>query len=560
MENDAAGRAVRARRLLIVWAVAVLLAVAMTWPLAAGLDHLGRTQNSGDARYAVWNVSWVAHALTTDPAGVFDANIFHPHRRSLAFSEANLVAGLLATSVWLATRNPFTSLNVVVLFAFASAFVATWYLVLRLTGDPWAAATAGILYAFCPYLFAHSSHIQLLMSPGIPLSMLAFHHLVDRPAAARGALLGLALAATALSCAYYGIYAGLMVGCATLFYAWSRRLWRSRQYWAAIAVAAGVSIGSVVPFLIPYLDIQATTGFARSLEDAERYAATWKSYLASAALLHRWMLPWLREWGGEVLFPGFTALVFGAMGAAAVWALRAASDGDAARDRETALFYGSVGLLTFWATFGPRAGLYAVLYDLIPVFSLLRAPGRMGLGVMLCLAVLAAFGVRALRRRVPRRRSTAVGLLAAAAAVIDLAQVPFPWRPADPIPRAYDVLESLDRAPVAEFPFYHRASEFHLHTSYMLNATRHWQPLVNGYSDYIPREFRDLAVTLSSFPSREALAALRPYRVRYLTVNRRSYGGAMKEVEARLAELDLYLGLLVDDGVVRLYEVKAYPE
>jgi len=169
------------------------------------------------------------------------------------------------------------------------------------------------------------------------------------------------------------------------------------------------------------------------------------------------MLPFLRDWGGEVLFPGFIALVFGAIGTGAIWRSRTQHGApSAARDRETALSYGSIGLLTFWATLGPRAGLYRILYRAIPVFSLLRAPGRMGLGVMLCVAVLTAFGVRALRRRVPPKRAAAVGLLPAAAAAIDLAQVPFPWRPADPVPRAYRVLASLERGVVAGFPFYHR--------------------------------------------------------------------------------------------------------
>ena len=61
----------------------------MTWPLAAGIGHLGRTQNTGDGRFSVWNIAWVAHALSTDPLDLFDANIFYPHRRTLAFSESN---------------------------------------------------------------------------------------------------------------------------------------------------------------------------------------------------------------------------------------------------------------------------------------------------------------------------------------------------------------------------------------------------------------------------------------------------------------------------------------
>ena len=97
--------------------------VLMTWPLASGMGHLGRTQNSGDGRFAVWNVAWVAHALTTSPADLFDANIFYPHRRALAFSEANIGAGTLAVPVWAATHNPFAAHNSVVLMAFSASVI-----------------------------------------------------------------------------------------------------------------------------------------------------------------------------------------------------------------------------------------------------------------------------------------------------------------------------------------------------------------------------------------------------------------------------------------------------
>src|SRR5262245_34270804 len=125
----------RAVRTLFVCAGAAALTVLMTWPLATGIDHLGRTQNSGDARFSVWNVAWVAQALTTDPARVFDANIFYPHRRTLAYSELNLAAGVLAAPVWSLTKNPNTSHNAVVLFTFAASFVCAWLLARRLTND-----------------------------------------------------------------------------------------------------------------------------------------------------------------------------------------------------------------------------------------------------------------------------------------------------------------------------------------------------------------------------------------------------------------------------------------
>ena len=43
---------------------------------------------------------------------------------------------------------------------------------------------------------------------------------------------------------------------------------------------------------------------------------------------------------------------------------------------------------------------------------------------------------------------------------------------------------------------------------------------MNGYSDYIPPDFRELAVTLAPFPSRESFDALKKRRVRYIVVHR----------------------------------------
>ena len=77
----------------------------LTYPLAFKIDRIGRV-NTDDGRWSIWVVSWVAHALTTHPLGVFDANIFYPHRHALAFSEANLGAGAIGAPVWALTQEP----------------------------------------------------------------------------------------------------------------------------------------------------------------------------------------------------------------------------------------------------------------------------------------------------------------------------------------------------------------------------------------------------------------------------------------------------------------------
>ena len=57
---------------------AVLLACVFTYPYIVNFNDAGRL-DTNDGRWSIWVVSWVAHALTTDPSQLFRANIFYPH-------------------------------------------------------------------------------------------------------------------------------------------------------------------------------------------------------------------------------------------------------------------------------------------------------------------------------------------------------------------------------------------------------------------------------------------------------------------------------------------------
>src|SRR5262245_49916185 len=141
------------------------LAIVMTWPLAAGFGTYGRTRGvDADGMYAIWNVGWVAHTLTSDPRQLFDANIFYPHPRTLAFSELNIVAGVVGIPAWLMTHNALAAHNSALLFAFCTSVIGAWLLARRLTGSASAALVTAVVFGFCPYFFSHTAHIQLLMA------------------------------------------------------------------------------------------------------------------------------------------------------------------------------------------------------------------------------------------------------------------------------------------------------------------------------------------------------------------------------------------------------------
>jgi hypothetical protein len=532
----------------VVLAAAALTSV-LTYPLAFKIDRVGRL-NTDDGRWSIWVVSWVAHALTTDPAGVYQANIFYPQRNALAFSEANLVEGALGAPVWALTRNPYTTHNVVALLSFVIAAVGAYYLVRYLTGHRGAAAVAAVLYAFCPFAFARTAHIQLLFTGGIPFCLLAFHRLVDRVSVGRAVTLGVALWLQALACAYYGIFAGLMVGLGTVIVAVSRGLWRSREFWLAIGLAAFVSVGLTVPFFLPYLDVQKDTGFARTLDDARMYSADLGAWFASSAWAHRWWLAWIEPFS-EVLFPGMVALVLGAAGA--VIALRSE------RDRELAIFYGLSAALALWLSFGPDAGLYALFYNTIPVFSFLRAPGRIGILVVMCLAVFAGIALRAFLQHRPRGGAWAAAIALVAAA--ELMQAPLSaLREAQPFPEAYRTLAVQPAGVVAEFPYFYTRQDFPRHAIYMLNSATHWFPLVNGYSDHIPQEFRNQVVRLSSFPTRESFQILGSVGTRYVLFHLNMYDSRSRvRLLERIETYGSYLRPLVKEGDVWLFEIVGFP-
>ncbi|HXE80492.1 MAG TPA: hypothetical protein VNK41_07055 [Vicinamibacterales bacterium] len=529
------------------------LTVLMLSPLALNLGSVARLDNA-DAQFLIWNVAWVARTAIVDPLHVFDANIFHPRRWTLAYSESNLGAGILAIPVYWATRNPYAAHNFVTLLSFVLSGTAMYYLVRRVANDRRAAVISGIAFAFTPYVFSHLPHIHLLMTAGLPLGMLAFHRVVEHPGIGRGAALGAAMAGQAVFCGYYAIFLGLMVGFAVLVAMAVERRWTDRRLWTALAVAALVAAALAMPLFVPYMQLQRETGFARPLDDARMFAADWRAYLASSAYAHRWLLPIIGSWR-EVLFPGFLAVLTGIAGVIAGWR-------SGGRVRGTVLLYASLAAVALWASFGPDAGLYAVFYGRLPAFSLMRAASRFGLIATLALCVLGGIALAALFARLDkagRKRARAAAAAIAALAILELL-TPLSFTPVPPIEMAYRVLATLPRGPVIEMPFYSNryAAE---RVRYILNSTAHWMPLVNGYSSYTPRDFLDKVPVLGGFPSRESFAVLKPDGVRYAVFHMDRFAPeAREDLLKRLEAFEPYLVRHYADDRIWLYEIVEYPD
>src|SRR5215213_8825179 len=88
------------RRTMGLTAVFALVTALMTWPQVLVLKT--HAVDHQDVYFNLWRLRWIAHAIATSPADLFNGNIFYPERGVLAFSDAMLVEGLLAAPLfWL---------------------------------------------------------------------------------------------------------------------------------------------------------------------------------------------------------------------------------------------------------------------------------------------------------------------------------------------------------------------------------------------------------------------------------------------------------------------------
>jgi hypothetical protein len=100
--RTAAGEVRRTCGAALLYAVVTLV---LAWPLAL---HPRSSVMPGDpdTDLFMWTLAWNTHAVANQPLSVFDANIYNPHARTLAFSENLLGSTIFAAPVLWTTGDP----------------------------------------------------------------------------------------------------------------------------------------------------------------------------------------------------------------------------------------------------------------------------------------------------------------------------------------------------------------------------------------------------------------------------------------------------------------------
>lgn len=527
---DDAGLKARAMRPRVaVFGLFVVLAVIHTWPLAQRPGVHSRVDN-GDYSLNVWAVDWVARTLPTDPAHLFDANIFHPAKLTLAYSEPLILQGALAMpAVWLGVP-PVLTFNLVLLAGFALSGWAFALLVHRDTGSWAAGIVAGSAVAFNAHHLMRLAHIQALHLELVPIVFLAIDRLLATGRRRYAVLLGASLALQATASIYLLVFTGWAVACA-----WIARMpeWRTRLRDTALWTAlAGVTCALLLlPVLSPYAELARSQGMVRGIAETQKCAATWTDYLYNGSRVHFDAWSYRFRDSADANFPGLVVTALALVGL-----VSAGGRGPRAR-MWVAVVAGSVLLSVL-----PRLPGFVWLHEHIPALGAIRCYSRAGQMALVGMAVLAGYGVAhildALRAGGPRAgargggaqtRKVGLAVLLVLGVNLEVLRAPLWYRDFPGIPAIYDVLRDQPHAVVVELPFYGPQQVFG-NAGYLLNATRHRHPLVNGYSGFAPPSLEQVAQTLQRFPAEAALELLHTLGVTHVVVHRT--GGMERRREA----------------------------
>jgi hypothetical protein len=157
----------------------VLMAALHTWPLASDPAGLSRLDND-DTSLNVWTIAWVADVLPRDPFNLFNAPIFHPETRTLAYSEHMVVPSLLGAPLLWAGLSPVLVYNFLVLAGLSLSGWTMSLVVTRWTGSVAAGAVAGLAFAFNAHLLTRIPHLQALHVEFFPLALYALDEVLTR--------------------------------------------------------------------------------------------------------------------------------------------------------------------------------------------------------------------------------------------------------------------------------------------------------------------------------------------------------------------------------------------
>src|SRR5688500_10478215 len=243
-------------------ALYVLLALASFLPLS--LRPRDTIAYVGDSLESAYIVAWNVRQAFRAPARLFDANVLHPHRGALAFTDHRLAPSLAVAPLMWATKNPILAANVAVALACLLAAAGGRRLALILGASEVAAWAAGALYGFHTYQVNEAPRLNIVSHGFIPFALADLVVYLRTGDPRRAARVAAFMLLQGLCSNYHLLYGALLLALvvAAALVAAPRLVARRLPWLLAGGMAAGVLFA---PLAVPYLAASRQQGYAREL-------------------------------------------------------------------------------------------------------------------------------------------------------------------------------------------------------------------------------------------------------------------------------------------------------
>ena len=443
----------------------VVLAAVMTWPLAWNIPRA--VAWPGDPYINTWILDWDWYATFHQPLRLFEANAFYPAHDSLAYSENLYGIALLLFPLRAAGVAPLVAYNIAMLAGFAFSGFAAYLLGRHITGSIWAGIASGVFYAFLPFRFTHASHVQHVWGGWLPLLVLMLVRYTERPTWLRAAAFGAVFLMNGLTNIHALLFGSVAIAPLLI-----------RRQVARLLICTAIAGLLLLPFLLPYLEVSKLYGMQRGWRETRAFSASPSDWLVSntkdrvyRALENTSVDP--ERW----LFPGFLCLIVGAF---------------ATISRNRAGIIAALWIaIGFIGSLGTHTIFHRLFFLHVIGFRAIRVPARWAMIAYVGLAIAVALGTAVLSRK-----RAWIGPLIATAFVVELWSAPFLWYMAIPQPApVYRWLAETKPRAIVELPM---GGFFEY--DYMLRATAHHRPMLNGVSGFAPPPFNEAAGAATKNP------------------------------------------------------------
>lgn len=467
---------------------------------------------NGDSSLYVW-LTWQNMRNLLSAKLSFTLPFFYPDANTLAYSDNYLLPSALSAFVYALSKNFPLSYNLPLFLAAGLNGSAVYFLALEMAGSRIGACISGLAFMCAPFFFAQLQHPQLQFAFFIPLLILCLLHVFKNRDLTRSVFLGLLLVGAFL-CSVYYFYVSLLVVLVLVLILQSSAHTRLplKAIFSILCwnIPALILLGCLA---FPYWQVAKLEG-TRSIGDIT--LALSPASFVSMPFANR---AWGNSTGGWANFEthfgaGLTASVLALMG---IFFSRKHGLG---REVRVLLW---LALPFFVLAMGPlRIGSkvsdiqpYLLLYHYLPGFSALRACGRMGIVVYLCICLLAGIGWSCAIREFRFKQTNTMGALLACALVLEMFCGFYPtFLAPQPITGVLkETLTHLQPGALIALPFprfVRNEAEFSGRQLKYMHLFRELDlPLVNGYSGMTPKFHKMLYHRLRKFPSEGSVQRLK---------------------------------------------------